>query len=119
DYARRLVASARRMDGLIQDLLTYSRLSRLDIQKQRVSLGSVVSEVVAGLQEEIKERQAEVEIEEPFPQVIGHRVTVVQIVMNLLSNALKFIEPGAHPRIRIRAEQRGSWGRLWVEDQGI
>jgi PAS domain S-box-containing protein len=119
DYARRLVASARRMDGLIQDLLAYSRLSRLEIQKQRISLGSVVADAVASLQEEINERQAEVTVDGSFPQVIGHRATVVQVVTNLLTNALKFVPPGQRPRVCVRAEQKDGWGRLWVEDQGI
>ncbi len=119
DYAQRLVDSARRLDALIQDLLAYSRLSRLEITVQPIKLGAIVSEVINGLQQDIIDRRADVAVEGPFPDVMGHRATVVQMVTNLLSNALKFVEPGQHPRVRIRGERRKGWGRLWFEDEGI
>jgi signal transduction histidine kinase len=50
---------------------------------------------------------------------MGHRPTLVQIAVNLLSNATKFVAPGAKPQIRVWAEQKGKWVRLWVEDNGI
>jgi signal transduction histidine kinase len=44
---------------------------------------------------------------------------MTQAVNNLISNALKFVAPGATPRVRIRSEDRGSTVRFWVEDRGI
>ena len=49
----------------------------------------------------------------------GHRSTLVQIVTNLLTNAVKFVAPGVLPKVRIWAENRAEYVRLWVEDNGI
>jgi len=43
----------------------------------------------------------------------------VQVVTNLLTNAVKFVGPGVRPHVRVWAEERDEWGRLWVEDNGI
>jgi len=53
------------------------------------------------------------------PHVKGHRATLVQVVMNLVSNATKFVAPDVTPCVRVRAESRDGCVRLWVEDNGI
>ncbi len=58
-------------------------------------------------------------VEPGLPAVAGHFPTLVQIVTNLLSNALKFVPPGQQPRVRIFGEQRAATVRLWIEDNGI
>jgi signal transduction histidine kinase len=51
---------------------------------------------------------------------MAHEQTLVQVLTNLLSNALKFVPEGTRPEVRIRAERRNSTRvRLWVEDNGI
>ena len=119
DYARRIVAAARRMDALIQDLLAYSRLSLADIRVQPLDLDAIVAEALTGLEAELRERRAEVVVERPLPPARGQRIILAQVLQNLLSNAIKFTEPGARPRVRVWAEPRDRWVRLWVEDNGI
>ena len=118
-YARRITAAAQRMEALIEDLLAYSRLSRADLRLQRVELSSLVDEILAQLGEEAERRQAQVTVERPLPDVIGHRITLAQVVTNLLANALKFTAPGVSPKIRIWAERPSGHVRLWIEDNGI
>ncbi len=55
----------------------------------------------------------------PLPRVFADRVGLFQILTNLLSNALKFVEPGRAPAIRIRAETGPVFTRLWIADNGI
>lgn len=119
EYARRIVAAAGRMELLIQDLLAYSRLSRAELQLRLVDLESVIEDVMTQLEVELREKQAEVVIEEPLPQVMGHRITLVQVVVNLLANAIKFVATGVKSKVRVYADERGSWVRLWIEDNGI
>jgi PAS domain S-box-containing protein len=119
DFCRRIIAAARKMDTLINDLLAYSRLSRSDLPLARVDLNGVLAEVQAALAEVIRDGAAQVTVEGPLPVVFGHRPTLVQVVTNLVSNALKFVAPGVRPRVRVHAEQRGEFVRLWVEDNGI
>jgi signal transduction histidine kinase len=118
-YAQRIIESAEQMDTLIQDLLAHSHLSRTELHLQPVDLTPVVAEVLAQLQTELQERAALVTVKEPLPQVRGHRATLVQVVANLLTNAVKFVRPGVQPRVRIWAEEREERIRLWVEDNGI
>jgi signal transduction histidine kinase len=119
DYARRVVASAQQMDTLIQDLLAYSRLGRADLPSQPVNLQGVVAEALGRLSGEVRQRDAEVSAEGPFPPVLAHEPTLVQVVTNLLANALKFVPPGVRPRVRVWAEERHGAVRLWAEDNGI
>jgi signal transduction histidine kinase/ligand-binding sensor domain-containing protein len=115
-----IVTSARRLDTLISDLLNYSRLGRAHLSIQRVDLGQVVKEVIEHLKTEIAARKAIVQVEDRLPPVKGHQTTLVQVISNLVANALKFVAADQTPRIRIWAEQRaGDKIRLLVEDNGI
>jgi PAS domain S-box-containing protein len=119
DYIQQIFAGIDRMNDLVQDLLAYSRLSREQIRLSVVQLAQVMVDAQAQLGTEVRARQAQLTIAEPLPSVMGHRPTLVQMVVNLLSNATKFVAPGVKPQIRVWAEQKGNWVRLWVEDNGI
>lgn len=120
DYARRIAGAAERMDQLIQDILDYSRLSRADIELAPVSLEAALREARAEVELPLRQRGGEMSLEGPFPWVRAHRSTLVQVLTNLLSNAVLYVAPGTAPRIRVRTEERGDrWVRLWIEDQGI
>ncbi len=119
DYAHRIGVAAARMETLIQDLLAYSRLSRAELPLRPVALAAVVAEVLAHLEVAIQTREARVTVEEPLPAVLGHHITLRQVVTNLLTNAVTFVAPGVPPRVRIWAEAREAWVRLWLEDNGI
>ena len=119
DYARRVVAAAAHMDTLIQDLLSYSRLSRTELKAATVDLESVLGEVLHQFSADIERSGAQMRIERPLPEVVGDHATLVNVLSNLISNALKFVEPGVRPRVSIRAEETGDKVRLWVEDAGI
>lgn len=119
DYARRIAGAASRMDSLIQDLLEYSRLSRAQLELKAINLDLLVDELLTENQSEIDERQAVVTVRRPLPEVRGHATTLMQILTNLLSNALKFVRPGVKPAVSIRAEPQENSHRIWVEDNGI
>ena len=119
DYTRRIVAAACRMDTLIQDLLAYSRLSRAQMLLQPLDLRSVMAQIRAHTEGEFRKALLEVAIPEAFPHVMAHPTTLVQVVTNLLTNAVKFVGSGVRPHVRVWAEERDEWGRLWVEDNGI
>jgi signal transduction histidine kinase len=55
----------------------------------------------------------------PWPHAMAHQGTLVQVLVNLLSNASKFVAPGVVPRITLRAGCAGPQVRLEVEDNGI
>ena len=118
EYAHRIVRSAQRMENLIQDLLAYSRVSRSEIQLQQINLASIVNSVLTHLHDEFQSRQAQVSVAETLLQieVIAHRTTLVQVLINLLMNAIKFLAPGVQPKIEIWAEESNL--NLELESQG-
>jgi len=118
-YTRRIMTSSQYMDTLLQDLLKYSRLSRTEMDRTTLNLESVVNEVIESLNREIEDKKAAVEIERPLLQVYANLSTLKQVLSNLITNALKFVEDGNSPRIRFRTEQRDGSVRVWVEDNGI
>lgn len=118
-YADRIYEAARRMDALIVDLLSYSRLSRTDLQLREIDLSQAVREVLGEMATEIRARSAEIVVEEPLGLVMGHELTLKLAITNLISNAIKFVPQGVSPRVRIACEWKAGWVRLWVHDNGI
>ena len=119
DYAQRVVAGARRMDALIQDLLAYSRVSRSELDVAKVNLGDVVNDALAQVEGDVAASGGAVSVASGLPTVLAHRVALVQSVANLLANGLKFVPPGRVPALKVRVERDNGVTRLWVEDNGI
>ncbi len=101
---QRVVDSARQMDQLLTDLLEYSKITQAELRLEPVSLERALREALELLEADIHGKQAAVAVVHPLPEVIGHRATTVTVLNNLLSNAMKFVAPGAQPQIRIWAE---------------
>lgn len=119
DYARRIVSAGARLDALIQDLLLYSRISHRSLDLSRVDMAQVVREALGQLEASVTDARATVTCEKPFYPVVGHHATLVQVVGNLVANAIKFVAPGVRPRVRIKMEALGQTARLRVRDNGI
>lgn len=119
DYTKRIHHVAQRMDRLVGDLLNYSRLSRAQPALQPVNLSAALREAIAYLEKEIRDRRAKVRVGKHLPKVQGHHATLVQVVANLISNALKFVARDVRPGVRIRAKRRGPVVQLQVKDNGI
>ncbi len=120
DYAERLIGACRRMDGIIRDLLEYSRLSRTDVPLGAVALEQVAREVVAMQQEEVARSGGRIELRiDPGHRVQAHPAVLGQALGNLVGNALKFVPPGRTPDVRLISQQRDDHVRLWVIDNGI
>lgn len=118
-YVQRIVAAARRMDSLTEGLLTYSRLSRTAMELVPISLEAVVEEALMQLEADIRSKEAQVTVERPIPQVMGHYVILVQTVANLLANGFKFVAPGVRPQVQVWAEERDDYVCLRLRDNGI
>jgi signal transduction histidine kinase len=119
DYAARVVRAAKRMDALIQDLLAYSRVSRTGLDLQPVSLEQAVDSALTQLDEPRARAGAEIVVGPLGYWVLAHRVTLTQVLANLLGNAIKFVAPGDTPRVGIAAERHEDRVRLTIEDNGI
>jgi signal transduction histidine kinase/FixJ family two-component response regulator len=119
DYASRIIASGRQSERLITDLLAYSRLSFEQLDVKPVELQAVLDQALEQVQAAIEETGAHIRRPETLPAVVGNHTALVQVLVNLLTNAMKFVQEGRKPEVRIRTEERDDMIRLWVEDNGI
>jgi PAS domain S-box-containing protein len=118
DYAKRILRSAERLDRLVQDLLTYSRMSRGEIKFARVNLAKTLADTQLTLSDDLF-KTGTVLTAGDLHSVVGYEPTLNIILTNLLANAMKFVKAGTTPRVNIYSEQRDGTVRLWVEDNGI
>jgi signal transduction histidine kinase len=121
DYLNRIETSAEFMNHLIDSLLEYSRINLSALQLEPLDLNRVVTQALAQLELEIREKQADITVSPSLPMVYGHFTNLVRAVLNVISNAIKFVSPETRPRVTIWAEEINDhkWVRLWVEDNGI
>ncbi|QKZ12312.1 sensor histidine kinase [Spirosoma sp. KUDC1026] len=103
DVVARMQKSAQRMQELVKDLLTYSRLTAQPKGFDRVPLSSVLQKALKDLQPLIDKTDAVINVE-LLPAVSGDALQLQQLFFCLLSNALKFHKTGQSPRIIISAE---------------
>jgi PAS domain S-box-containing protein len=119
DFARRILAAAEHMDGLLADVLAYSRLSRQQFEPEPVEVASVIEDVLVQLIGETRRRNAGIHKENVRCEVKGNRSALELMLLNLLENALKFVPNGVAPIITISTEERGDRCRICVRDNGI
>lgn len=114
-----IVEAARRMQTLVQDLLTLCRAGKSAMRRERVSLDACVERALQALSARVEETGAKI-AREQLPVVMGDATLLTQLYQNLLSNALKFTAPGRRPQVRVTAEQPegGAWV-FGVSDNGI
>lgn len=119
-YVERICAAAERLDGLIGDLLEYSRLSVEEFDLEPVSLDAVVADVLIDLEARIVAGHAQVTVASPLGLATAHAGTLQQVVQNVVSNALKFVPKGETAAVHIETHrtERGPV-RLVVSDNGI
>ncbi|QMW00949.1 PAS domain-containing protein [Spirosoma foliorum] len=102
DMIRRIQRSAHRMQMLVKDLLTYSKLSTQREPFTTVALNGVLEDVVNDLEMSITEKKATIDIG-PLPKISGSSSRLRQLFQNLIANALKFASPGISPVISIHS----------------
>jgi signal transduction histidine kinase len=125
-YMASMLNATRRMQTLISDLLSYSRVTRRSDPFTPTDMDDVVQGVLSDLEIRIKETGATVDVGK-LPTIEADATQMRQIMQNLIGNALKFQKDGVKPHIRIYAESPSPDGettitpqcRLVVEDNGI
>jgi signal transduction histidine kinase len=113
----RIAGAAERMRGLIQDLLAYARACGEGEPPAPVALGPLAEAAVANLRGAIAESGARVEIA-PLPEVLGDATALLQLLQNLIGNALKF-RAARDPWVRVTARRVDARWEIAVEDNGI
>ncbi|MBC8288361.1 MAG: hypothetical protein H8E42_12880 [Nitrospinae bacterium] len=103
---------------LIDDILEYSRLAGHSVIYDRVNLNDVMAEVMAVLSDEIMATKGEVRCE-PLPVIEANKTQMVQLLQNLISNALKYRKKNMPPVVKILSTMEEGFINISVEDNGI
>lgn len=117
-YITKAITAAGRMRELIQNLLHYSQLGKVEVVKEKVKVKELFNEVRQNLKTAIENSNAKIVIETDVDTVEGDRVQLVQLIQNLLSNALKFTNT-EKPQITIKSIHENGHVKFAVSDNGI
>ncbi|EGF29636.1 sensor histidine kinase [Rhodopirellula baltica] len=105
----------RNMECLLDDLLNYSRVGRVDARPEIVDCSEVVSGIV-----EMADNSEDCQISwESLPTCSTVRTPLKQVLLNLITNAIKYNDKGAEGRVRVKCVQEANWYRWEISDNGI
>lgn len=127
-YLDRMRIAASRMQRLINDLLTFARVTTRAQPFLEIDLNSIVQEAIDDLEASVRANHGEVEVS-PLPIIEADPMQMRQVFQNLIGNALKFHRPEIPPHVKISAEVSNEAGdnpsperqicTIRVEDNGI
>ena len=129
EYFSRITDAALRMDCLIEDVLSISRLTRARLELEPVDVDKVLQGILNSYPA-FQPPEVQIRVQRPLPIVLANEPTLSLCISSLLTNAVKFVTPGLTPRIEIWAEQLSTSAplnlpapqrsvRLWFSDNGI
>lgn len=127
----RIQKAAERMQTLITDILTFSKISSNKVDFMLSDMNALLHEVLSDMDEEVKKRNANVVVESQLPQLLVNPGLIKPLFQNLISNALKYSKKDTHPMVKISSEvslvsdiRNGKdapkkYCRIYIEDNGI
>ncbi len=119
EYMAYVTGGVKKMNNLLEDLLQYSTLTMngKEVEKEDVQLEEVVREITQNLQSTIESRNAIVEFDMKMANVYMSRLHTTQLLQNLISNAIKFVED--KPIVKIHSEEKNGNVLITIQDNGI
>jgi light-regulated signal transduction histidine kinase (bacteriophytochrome) len=121
DFINYAVDGANRMQKLIQDLLTYSRVTTRGLPMEIFDAHDALGEAIWNLNMQIQDANALISNDE-LPSIKGDKTQLVVVFQNLIGNAIKFKNPDVPPRVHIsaqKAEGRLGFCTFSIKDNGI
>ena len=125
NYLRRIDQSSHQLLNLINDILEISRMEsgKVSFASERMDLAQTLRDAIAPFEMQAREqgKSFSARVDAPDPWVLGDPMRLSQVMNNLLSNALKYTEPGDSVSVAVTQEDRGDVGsyKIVVADTGI
>jgi signal transduction histidine kinase len=117
---QRISAATDKMHRLLNELLELSRIGRLTNPSENIAFGDLIREVTKLLEERLRQRNIEVKIQEDLPVVRGDSQRLLEVVQNLLDNAIKFMGEQTSPIIEIGTQgEENDMPIFYIRDNGI
>lgn len=117
DFIGYAVNGAERMQEMVKDLLSYSRIGRENVQNQLTDCGTLLEQIFSDLKEEIEESGAVISSDD-LPRLQINTALLYQVIQNLIGNAIKFRGDQAL-KIHVRVVRKGDAWCFSVRDNGI
>jgi signal transduction histidine kinase len=117
-FMQTILESSKRMGNLIDDLLAFSRIGRTETKNTLVSLDPLVKEVVTDIEQDTGRRDIVWKIH-PLPVCYGDRSMLRLVIVNLLSNSVKFTRMRAQAEIEIGCVDGEHEVEVFVRDNGV
>lgn len=114
----RIVVAADKMSDLLNGLLELSRVGRIVHPPTHVAMDKLTDDVLALLAGTIAQRQAQVTVQAGLPPAYGDAQRLLEVMQNLVENALKFSPPDCAPQIEIGFSNAGGHTAYFVRDRG-
>ncbi|HEX9924697.1 MAG TPA: PAS domain S-box protein [Anaerolineae bacterium] len=111
--------AAYKMGHLLDDLLELSRVGRMVNPTEVIAVRELAQEAIILLAGQLKERQVRLDISPDLPMVFGDRPRLLEVMQNLISNAIKFMGGQPEPRIEVGFRQENGDTIFFVQDNGI
>ncbi|HSP82485.1 MAG TPA: ATP-binding protein, partial [Gillisia sp.] len=114
-----IINSAEEMNGLIEDLLSYAKISQVDIYITPVNINLLVQNILDSLNLEEDYSNTKIIVEKDLPDCTGDRRLIFQLFSNLINNALKYSAEKQKPEIHIGFLKENNSVVYFVKDNGI
>ena len=119
DDLLRISNAADKMAQLLADLLELSRIGRSVNPPEDVPLGELANEALQLVRGQIEQRSVQVELSSDLPVAFGDRTRLLEVLQNLIDNAVKYMGDQPHPRIEIGDRRDGDQTVCYVRDNGL
>lgn len=117
EYLEQIESSANQMNILIEEILSFSKIDKIEIKKEKVDLQQIVKSFISSHKEYLKERNAEIHHEQ-LPIVFGNKLYLSLLFQNLIENGIKY-NISKNPKIIIKSKPRDNFTKITIEDNGI
>lgn len=120
DYLDEIRKGTERMSILIEDLLTLSRISRIQNPFEDADIKKVINAVLERLQHDIRATKAKITVPQELPTLRCDRIKITEVFANLINNGIKFASKGGkQPVIEIGYEDKEGYFQFSFKDNGI
>ena len=117
-YFNLIKESTKDMGNLIDDLLTFSRTAKAEINKTKLNLNEAVHQVIQNIQDGPEGKNVEW-ITDELPEVYGDYTLIKVVLVNLISNAVKFTSKTANPVVTIGSQKYDKIQVIFIKDNGV
>ena len=115
---RRIGERAGKMNSMVNDILDYTHLTRLEIQYKDLNAGAMIEDIITDLDLDDFKRKIKITLG-PLPKLYGDKVMIMQVFSNLISNAVKYSVNEESARIHIEGRVKEKEVIYSIKDNGI